>query len=242
VFFRLEPARQDLLIERWCREVLNVLSIRLTMLGQTPPGKVSSVLFVANHISWLDILILNAGRRLRFVAKAEVRGWPLIGWMAARTDTLFLKRANPSQLARIVETAATRLRRGDCVAYFPEGTTTDGTSVQVFHSGLFEAAIAAQARIWPVGISYRRDDGLIDTDIAFLGSQSLVSSILNVLARQATQARLSFASPVESSAGDRRRLTDWCQRAVEQCLAGPGTCSPLSERSGGTPLPSLVHP
>lgn len=228
VFPHIRPSERDVIIECWCREVLDVLSIRLNLRGETPPGRVSSVLFVANHVSWMDILVINACRRVRFVAKTEVRQWPLVGWMAARTGTLFLKRTSPHELARVTKGVAASLRRGDCVALFPEGTTTDGTSVQSFHSGLFESAIAAEALVWPVAITYKRPDGSLDSDIAFVGSQSLVSSIVNVLARPATQAQLSFTSPVESSAGDRRALTAWCQQAIEQSLAGhPSLTVPL---------------
>lgn len=218
VFSRIKPVQRDEIIERWCREVLNVLAIRLTLHGETPPGRVSSVLFVANHISWMDILIINACRRVRFVAKAEVRQWPLVGWMAARTGTLFLKRTSPRELARVTKSVATFLRRGDCIALFPEGTTTDGSSVQSFHSGLFESAVTAEALVWPVAIKYERSDGSLDTDIAFVGNQSLVSSIVNVLARPATQARLSFTIPAGSSSGDRRALTAWCRQAIEHSL------------------------
>ena len=228
LFPHLRPSERDVIIECWCREVLDVLSIRLNLRGETPPGRVTSVLFVANHVSWMDILIINACRRVRFVAKTEVRQWPLVGWMAARTGTVFLKRTSPRELARMTKSVATFLRRGDCIALFPEGTTTDGTSVQAFRSGLFESAIAAEALIWPVGISYRRLDGSLDTDIAFVGGQSLVSSIVNVLARPATRAQVSFTDPVESSAGDRRELTAWCHQAIAQSLAGyPSPAGPL---------------
>ncbi|MBY0249212.1 MAG: 1-acyl-sn-glycerol-3-phosphate acyltransferase [Nitrospiraceae bacterium] len=220
---RIESSRHDGIIERWCRTVLDILDIRMTMQGQTPPGRTQSVLFVANHVSWMDILLLNACQRVRFVAKEEVRSWPLIGWIAFRTGTLFLKRTSTHQLARVMKSTAASLRRGDCIAIFPEGTTTDGSSVHAFHSGLFESAIEAKALVWPIGISYRRLDGALDTDIAFLGSESLVSSILNVLSRPTTHARLSFSSPVDSSAGDRRQLTAWCQIAVEQSLADHAT-------------------
>ena len=219
VFPHIRPSERDVIIECWCREVLDVLSIRLNLRGETPSGRVSSVLFVANHVSWMDILVINACRRVRFVAKAEVRQWPLVGWMAARTGTLFLKRTSPHELARVTKGVSAFLRRGDCVALFPEGTTTDGTSLQAFHSGLFESAISAEALVWPVAIGYKRPDGLLDADVAFVGNQSLVSSIVNVLARPATQAQLSFATPIESSTGDRRELTAWCQRAIEQSLA-----------------------
>ena len=220
VFPHIRPSERDALIECWCREVLDVLSIRLNLHGETPPERVSSVLFVANHVSWMDVLIINACRRVRFVAKAEVRHWPLVGWMAARTGTLFLKRTSPRELARVTQSVATLLRRGHCIALFPEGTTTDGTALHAFHSGLFESAIAAEALVWPVAITYTRPDGSRDPDIACVGTQSLVSSIVNVLGRPTTQAQVSFSTPVNSATGDRRELTAWCHQAIEQSHAG----------------------
>jgi 1-acyl-sn-glycerol-3-phosphate acyltransferase len=223
VFPYIESSRQDSIIERWCRNVLDILDIRMIVQGQAPPGRVQAVLFVANHISWMDILLLNACQRVRFVAKEEVRSWPFIGWIAARTGTLFLRRTSTHQLARVMKSTAASLRRGDCIAIFPEGTTTDGSSVQAFHSGLFESAIEAKSLIWPIGISYRRLNGTLDTDIAFLGSESLISSVLNVLSRPTTQARLWFSSPLGSSVGDHRRLTALCRSAVEQSLTDHAT-------------------
>jgi len=218
VFPHIRPFERDVIIEGWCREVLDVLSIRLNLLGEAPPGKVSSVLFVANHVSWMDILVINACRRVRFVVKAEVRQWPLVGWMAARTGTLFVTQASPHELASVANDVAASLRCGDCVALFPEGTTDDAF-IQAFHSGLVESAIAAKALVWPVAITYKRLDGSLDPDIAAAGSQSLVSFIVNLLARPATRVQLSFTRPAESSAADRRTLTDWCQQAIEQSLA-----------------------
>ncbi|NWF73576.1 MAG: 1-acyl-sn-glycerol-3-phosphate acyltransferase [Nitrospirae bacterium] len=225
VFPHIRPSERDVIIEGWCREVLEVLSIRLILRGEAPQGRVSSVLFVANHVSWMDILVINACRRVQFVAKAEVRRWPLVGWMAARTGTLFLKRTSPHDLARVTKSVATVLRRGNCIALFPEGTTTDGTAIRAFHSGLFESAITAQARVWPVAITYQRLDGSLDREISFVDNQSLVSSILNVLGRPTTQAQLSFSSPFDSSSGDRRELTAWCHQAIEQSLAGYLPCT-----------------
>jgi 1-acyl-sn-glycerol-3-phosphate acyltransferase len=236
VFPRIGASRHDGIIERWCREVLHILDIRVIVQGQRPSGRVRSVLFVANHISWMDILLLNACQRVRFVAKEEVRSWPIIGWIAARTGTVFLKRTSSHQLARVMKSTAASLRNGDCIALFPEGTTTDGSSVHAFHSGLFESAIEAKAMIWPIGISYRRLDGTLDADIAFLGSESLVSSILNVLSRPTTHARLSFSNPVDSSADHRRRLADSCQKAVEQSLvAHPKLAAPCRMPTGAHP-------
>ncbi len=222
------PRERDAIIEQWCRDVLETLSIRLVFHGDRPPENVSSVLFVANHVSWIDILIINACRRAHFVAKAEVRQWPLVGWMAARTGTMFLKRTSLHELARVTKDVTASLRRGQCVAVFPEGTTTDGASLQTFHSGLFESAIHADALVWPVAIQYRQPDGQRDGDLAFVGDQTLVASIRAVLSRPATQARLSFASPIESSAGNRRELTAWSRQAIERGLAGRSPLAPQS--------------
>jgi 1-acyl-sn-glycerol-3-phosphate acyltransferase len=213
----VRPHERDLIIEQWCRDVLEALSICLVFQGERPPEKVSSVLFVANHVSWMDILVINACRRAHFVAKAEVRQWPLVGWMAARTGTLFLKRTSLHELARVTQGVTDSLRRGQCVALFPEGTTTDGTALQAFHSGLFESAIHAEALVWPVAIQYRQQDGRHDTDIAFIGEQTLVSS---------------FAPPMESSAGNRRELTAWSRQAIERGLTSrPPLASPSPPQS-----------
>jgi 1-acyl-sn-glycerol-3-phosphate acyltransferase len=135
---------------------------RLSLHGDTPPANVSSVLFVGNHVSWLDSLVINACRRVRFVAKGEVRRWSLIGWLAARTGTVFLKRGSSRGLAGVAKRMRAILRRGQCVACFPEGTTTNSKSVNTFHSGLFESAVQAEALLWPIAIQYVRDDGVID--------------------------------------------------------------------------------
>jgi 1-acyl-sn-glycerol-3-phosphate acyltransferase len=220
VFPHLRPSERDMIIESWCREVLDVLSVRMNLRGEIPPGKVSSALFVANHVSWMDILVMNACRRVRFVARAEVRQWPLLGWMAARTGTIFFKRTSPCELARVAKSVATFLRRGDCIALFPEGTTADGASTHASHSGLFESAIAAEALIWPVGISYRRLDNSLYADTPIVGGQSLIASIRNILAQSATRAQVSYTDPIECSAGDRHKLTAWCHKSIEQSLAG----------------------
>lgn len=224
----VRPHKRDVIIEQWCREVLEALSVRLVLHGERPPESVSSVLFVANHVSWMDILVINACRRAHFVAKAEVRQWPLVGWMAARTGTLFLNRTSLRGFARVTQGVTASLQRGQCVALFPEGTTTDGTSLQMFHSGMFESAIHAEALVWPVAIQYRRHDGRHDADIAFVGEQTLVASIRTVLTRPMTQARLLFASPIESSAGNRRELTAWSRQAIGR---GLGKRSPLASQS-----------
>ncbi|MCP9453543.1 MAG: 1-acyl-sn-glycerol-3-phosphate acyltransferase [Nitrospira sp.] len=234
VFPRLEPSRRDSLIAQWCREVLDLLQIHVVIHGEIPAAPLSSTVFVANHISWIDILLLLSWQPMRFIAKKEVKGWPIIGYLASQTGTWFFKRTSPHELADVMRATSLALHQGGCIAFFPEGTTTDGTSVRPFHSGLFESAIRANAPVRPVGISYLKPDGSPDTGVAFVGDESLVSSILNVLSRPTTIARLSFSPPIDGSMGDRRRLAALCQKAVERSLADPATF-PLG--SNASPLP-----
>lgn len=219
VFPHLRPPQRDRIIEQWSRDVLDGLAVRLVRRGAEPPATVSSVLFAANHVSWLDILVMSAIRRVRFVAKAEVRRWPIVGWLAARTGTIFLRRDSHRELARATKVIGASLRQGRCVALFPEGTTTDGTATRPFRSGLFEAAVSADALVWPVAIAYCGPEGSLDDAAAFVGDQSLVSSIWKVLCRPGIDAHLTFAEPLAGSAGNRRELATRCRDAIDESLS-----------------------
>lgn len=220
VFPQLRKSARSALIEQWSREVIDVLNIRLMFHGELPPQRVSSIFFVANHISWIDILVLNAIRQVRFVAKTEVRSWPIIGPLARRTDTFFLRRNSPTELGRLVKSLTSALRKGDCVAVFPEGTTTDGTSVLFFHSGLFEAPILAGSLIWPIALRYVDSDGYPDPSLAFVGDESLVASIFKLLSRATIGVHVGIANPFESAGESRQDLCLRSHRAIEACLSG----------------------
>ena len=146
-------------IQRWSRELLALLSVRLHVHGRPPPEGARPLMVVANHVSWLDIFAINAVVPVRFVAKSEIRRWPLIGWLCAQAGTLFIRQARRRDTARINELVAAALRAGEVFTVFPEGTTTDGSSVRKFHSSLLEPALAARAAVQPVAIRYERDDG-----------------------------------------------------------------------------------
>ena len=219
VFPQLKLLERRELVERWCREVLDVLNVRLILHGEVPPQRVSSIFFVANHISWLDILVLNSIRQVRFVAKAELRSWPIIGALAKRTGTFFLQRKSMTQLSRLTRSLTSALRRGDCVAVFPEGTTTDGTSVRSFHSGLFEAPVIAGSLIWPIALRYVVSDGRPDTPLAFVGDESLVASIFKHLKQATITVHVSFAVPFESAGESRQDLCLRSHRTIEACLS-----------------------
>ncbi len=152
VFPRLAQAERDQRVNRWARQMLNILGIDLRLRG-TPPDS-GPVLLVANHISWLDILVMHAARHCRFVSKSDVRHWPLIGTLATGAGTLYIERESRRDAMRVVHHMAGALRSGDVLAVFPEGTTSDGREILPFHANLLQAAISSEAPVQPVALSF----------------------------------------------------------------------------------------
>jgi len=122
----------------WSKAMLDILGIRLDAdLAHAVPGS----MVVANHVSWLDIFVVNAALPSAFVSKEEVRHWPVMGWLAGINDTIFLKRGSRGHARLINAEIAAVLAQGKHVAVFPEGTTTDGTHVLHFHAALLQPAL-----------------------------------------------------------------------------------------------------
>ena len=153
----------------------------------------------ANHVSWLDIFALQAVRPIRFVAKSEVRDWPLAGWIAERSGTLFIRRGLRREAARTNEQVHGALGAGDCVGIFPEGTTTDGDTLLKFHASLFEPAVAIGAAIYPCAIRYQHADGSLCRALAYVGDLSFMQSLALAIRQRGVVARVSFAPVVESA-------------------------------------------
>ena len=151
-FPRLDEARKSLKVQAWSVRMLHIMGISLDVQGDVPQH--GPLLLVANHISWLDILVLHASRHCRFVSKADVQHWPLIGTLAQGCGTLFVERESRRDAMRVVHHMADALRSGDMLAIFPEGTTSDGIGTLPFHANLFQAAISAHAPVQAIGLTY----------------------------------------------------------------------------------------
>jgi 1-acyl-sn-glycerol-3-phosphate acyltransferase len=165
----------------WCRGLLRCFNIRMVTHGSLPDATTSSTKFMANHISWIDIHAINSVIPLRFIAKSEVGSWPVFGYLIKKSGTLFIDRNRKKDAARIVAIAAQSLKNGDNLGFFPEGTTTDGTYLLPFKSSIVQAAIDAEAKIWPVAIRYPQPNGNENTHIAYAGDTTLGESILSLL-------------------------------------------------------------
>lgn len=163
---------------RWSQVLMWLCGVRVRILGE--PVLDGAALWVANHVSWVDIFVLNSVRPMSFIAKSDIRRWPLIGWLVAGAGTVFIERGQRQAVRLVGEQMKTRFERGDVVGLFPEGTTSTGFDVMPFHSSLFDAALRAHVDIQPVALRFlhrgRRSDY-----VAFVGEQNLMQNLWYLL-------------------------------------------------------------
>lgn len=172
------------------------LGFRVRQQGQAASGP---VLFISNHISWSDIPILGGTAPLRFLSKAEVGKWPVIGWLAHQAGTLFIqRRSGKSGLSR--QEIANTLRQGQSVLVFPEGTTTAGLTVLPFHQRLLWASADAGVSIQPISIGYLRD-GQPDHLAPFIGDDEFTSHLTRLLHKPAVEVGVIYHPPVTVTPG-----------------------------------------
>jgi 1-acyl-sn-glycerol-3-phosphate acyltransferase len=208
---------RDRLVRHWCVGLTRRLGLRIAIEGTPAPGQ---VLRVANHISWLDIVALNAVAPSLFVAKAEVAGWPLIGWMAGWLGTLFLRRGDLHSSQRLIEAMGWQLRRGEALTLFPEGTTGDGESLGKFHARLYQPALLTRAPVQPVAIAYPHPlgDRLTHPLAPFVGEQTLTAHVWALLGARDLVVRIAFLPPLSSTETRRQRLVGQSREAIASRL------------------------
>lgn len=206
-FPALTQEQREIRVQVWSRGLLAMLGIRLLVSGNaTQPGP---LLLVANHISWLDITALHAARYCRFVSKADVRRWPVIGALAHGVGTLFIERESRKDAVRMVQHMADSLRAGAVLAVFPEGTTSDGLSLLPFHANLLQSAISAQAAVQPVALQFiDGHSGERSTAPNYVGDDSLLGSVWRTVRAPHLTVRIDFGEP--QIARDRGRRA-WAQ-------------------------------
>ncbi len=203
IFPRLTVEARQARVQAWAQGMLRAMGLRLRVQGQ--PVAQGPALVVCNHISWLDILALHAARHCRFVSKADVHHWPLIGRMATGAGTLYIERESRRDALRVVHHMTDSLRAGDVLAVFPEGTTSDGVALLPFHANLLQAAIAADVPVQPVALAYL-DDATGQRSLApcYIGDDTLVGSIWRTLAGGPITVVVHFGTP-QACAGRARR-------------------------------------
>lgn len=207
------------ILQSWSTGLLDIFNVRIEIADHDPLHTLRQGLIVTNHISWLDVFVLNAVVPMRFVAKSEVRTWPAIGWLCARAQTLFIERGKARSAARINVKLVDLLQRGESLAVFPEGTTTDGLQVEHFHSSLLQPAIDAGAQVHPIAIRYQDSRGAHSLAPAYIGEMSFGASMWNILSAPELHVRLVATPPLDASGTDRRNLTRTVQHHISTTLA-----------------------
>jgi 1-acyl-sn-glycerol-3-phosphate acyltransferase len=203
------------LIQYWCRRLLKILNVELKV-HQHEALPESGYLMVCNHISWLDIHVINAFLPVRFVAKSEVASWPIFGWLANQLNTLYIKRDSNGEAKKMVGIVAQSLIQGDRICVFPEGTSSDGSDVLEFRPNLFQAAIDANAPCIPIAIDYLDDrTGIRSMNTAFIGDMGLIESIVKIVRSPKIRVNLHLGS-VFQNAFDRKILAKETREVIVQ--------------------------
>lgn len=216
----LRPAPARAWINRnWSRGLMRICGVRISVCGQARMR--GPVMLVANHVSWIDIFVVNSVRATAFVAKSEIRSWPVAGWLAAGAGTLFIDRGQRHAVQAMGESIQVCFDRGEAVGLFPEGTTSEGQDVRPFHASLFEPARRAGVDIQPVALRFLHR-GRRSGFAAFVGEETLVGNMWRVLGSTGVGVEVVFLPALSFAPGpdgERPSRLELARQAREAILA-----------------------
>ena len=212
-FSSLDQRARHTLVRWWANKMLRVLGIGVHGSGELQPGP---VLLAANHVSWLDIVVIHAVcPQARFISKSEVRHWPLLRTLVDAAGTLYLERDRRRDALRVVHLMAEALGRGDTLAVFPEGTTGEGPQPLPFHANLLQAAIAVHAQVQPVALRFSDRKQTFSPAVAYVGDTSLLQSLWWVVCAEGLQAHLTLLPSQAAADAERRALAAALRERIE---------------------------
>ena len=208
-------------IQSWSSQVLRVLGVDVQIAhASTSLNAINTQLLVANHVSWLDVLVIQALQPCVFVAKSEVQHWPVVGSLAQACGVVFVDRSSSSAARKMVDDVASALHHGYCVAGFPEGTSSEGYAVSLFHANLFEAAIHHGVEVLPLALRYTHaQTGALCLNAAFVGEIGFLTSLHHVLRCSGIQAHVHVGKTLSPHGHTRRTLAHLSHRSVAMQLA-----------------------
>ncbi|MDM4767605.1 lysophospholipid acyltransferase family protein [Pelomonas sp. SE-A7] len=216
-FGSLDRAGRLAAIQAWSSRTLVLLGVELKCSGLPRPG---AKLLLANHVSWLDIAAVHAVMpEARFVAKAGIKHWPLVGALVEAAGTLFIERSSKRDALRVVHQTAEALKNGDTVAVFPEGTTGPGPELLPFHANLLQAAIATETPIQPMMLRWHEPGQRFSTSARFIGDMTLLQSVWSIVSARGLGCELRILLPMESAHADRRALSEHVRELIAEELA-----------------------
>lgn len=196
----------------YCRVMVRCMGVRVRVSGG-PIRNLRGVLVVSGHISWVDIFVIGSVLPGSFVAKAELVKWPVLGFVSRMMKVIPIDRTALRGLPDVVGTVANRLRAGQTVVAFPEGTTWCGLAYGYFRPAMFQAAVDAGRPVQPLRLTYRHRDGRPSTVPAFVGDDTLFQSLSRLLAARLTVCHVHVES-LQLPGQDRKDLAARCQAAI----------------------------
>ncbi len=188
-------------LQRWSSFACRVLGIRVTRRGSMP----QSGLLVCNHLSYLDVVVLSSIGPCVFVAKRDVAAWPLFGWLAHAAGTIFVDRERRLASADVVDLVREAIAGGSLVVLFPEGTSSDGSTVLPFKSSLLESAVQLRCPVATAAIEHALEDGSVADEVCYWGDMTLLPHLLNLFSKREIRSKCSFSLP-KIRAGDRKEI------------------------------------
>ncbi len=218
-FARGEQHHRHAIIRSWSREILHRAGVEVRAVG-FPADADKPVTLVANHVSWSDIFALNTQHACHFIAKSELKRWPLAGRLLNNVGTIFINRNDRKDTHRLKHVVHDLLAAGETVAVFPEGTTSIGHDVLKFHASLLEPIVAAEGEVWVVAIRYfRASDGARTDAAAYIGDMSLLDSLHALHHEGRVVAELRFLGAIQCAGLNRRevalRAETWIRAALQ---------------------------
>ena len=215
-FPALDAAGRHARIQWWSAGLVRAMGLTLQVSGTPRPG---ATLIVANHVSWLDIAAIHAAApHARFVSKADVLQWPLLGWLIRGAGTLFIERERKRDAVRVVHACAEALKEGDTVAVFPEGTTGTGPDLLPFHANLLQAAGATETPVQPIVLRFHDTARPFSEAVVFLGETTLLQSVWRVASARGLAVKVDLLPPVGTRHADRRALAEHLRELIAERL------------------------
>lgn len=211
----------------WSKRLLSILSVSLHE-DNVPRKLPERCMLALNHISWVDIFVIDSRFPATFIAKSEVRRWPMVGWLCTLVGTLYIERGRRSAARHARRAITLELERGTLIAVCPEGTTTFGRSLERFHAALFQPAVDAAATVQPVALRYLDTAGRHTDAAGYVGETSLIESVWSIVSTRHIVAKLSFLAPIPVRGHTRRSLAEKAEAAIAASL--------------GVPVPRAPHP
>ncbi len=229
VYPRVSDERRRAIKRWWSAKTLRILNVTLLVDGPAPGTGATGAMIAANHVSWLDIFVISSVRPTRFIARGEIRDWPVAGWLAHASGTIFIRQEQWRDTRRSNEKVHEALAQADCVGLFPEGITTAGDKLLKFHSAMFEPAVANRAHVHPAAIRYEEPDGTLCREASFVGETTFFESMALIIGRKRITVRVRFAPAVETDGLKRREVMKLTESRIATLLGlQPAGTSPAT--------------